>query len=226
MDDKLPLIIEGFDISKKFILNPVIYCKCGCGETLFENNGRSFIRKFIIGHHVRGKFNPMYGISLKGIKFTDQHKKNLSKNKLEFYKTGKNPMYGKKHTKETKEIMSRAWYESDKSHCFGNTKPERFIQSILSINSIEYKLNKNIYGKPDIFIEPNTCVFIDGCFWHGCKTHSTTKQLNHIIPQRKMKRDIIVNKKLKEEGYEVIRIWEHEVYENPMGCLTKIEEYL
>lgn len=102
---------------------------------------------------------------------------------------------------------------------FYNTKPERFLKSMLSVNGIEYDSQKQIFGVPDIFIEPNICIFVDGCYWHECKkcgynTHETTS--------KKSQRDILVNEKLKSLGYMTVRIWEHEIYDNLNRCLDKI----
>ncbi len=225
----LPSLLEGFKISEAFDLNPIIYCKCGCRGDLFENNGRSYIRQFIMGHNGKGKYNSMYGTPSprRGKKLAYIHRKNLSINKLKFYREGNdNPMKGRKHSKETRLKMSDAWYNSDKSYGFSDTKPERFIQSILSVNGIEYELQKKLQGKPDIFINPNICIFVDGCFWHGCKQCCTKKQLDHNITKSKRKRDDKNNIYLRNNGYKVIRIWEHEINDDLNECLTKIKEYL
>ena len=225
-------ILIGFDINEKFILNPVIYCACKCGNTKFEfcdSNRRlsTHKTKYILGHGSRGENNGMYGKEpwSKGIKMSDEIKKKLSINKFKFYaEGGKNPMLGRKHSEETKQKMSNSWYNSDKSYGYENSKPERFLKSILSVNGIEYESQKKIYGKPDIFIQPNICIFVDGCFYHGCKQCCTEKQLRCKDPIRKMKRDPIVNQKLIAQGYKVIRFWQHEINNDLKLCLYKILE--
>jgi len=200
-------------------------CECGCRNTFVEDNGNGYKRRFVNGHQSFGKNNPMYGTisPMKGKKYTQEQRKKLSISRLKYYGEGNsNPMKGRRHSKETKRKMSESWYKSEKSFGFKNTKPERFLQSVLSVNGVKYESQKNIYGRPDIFIEPNVYVFVDGCFHHGCKKCSTEKQLNHYIPQRKIKRDMIVNKKLEKQGYKIIRFWEHDINNNLNKCLEVI----
>ena len=104
---------------------------------------------------------------------------------------------------------------------FNNTKPERFLQSILSVNGVEYETHKKLYGLPDIFIEPNTCVFVDGCYWHGC---NKCGKIQKDIKIRKLK-DNKVNKILNKK-YKVIRLWEHEINNDLVKCLNKIHEVI
>lgn len=106
-----------------------------------------------------------------------------------------------------------------------NTKPERFLKSILSVNGINYESQKPIIGKPDIFIQPNICIFEDGCYYHGCEEHLNEKELLSKIPQEGIRRDQLVTKELKKQGYKVVRIWEHEVYEDIHKCLKKMIKY-
>lgn len=74
-----------------------------------------------------------------------------------------------------------------------------------------------ITGKPDIvFPSQQIAVFIDGCFWHGCP-HCQRKLpvTNREYWEKKIERNIalaqINNKQLEQEGWTVIRIWEHEM---------------
>ena len=48
-----------------------------------------------------------------------------------------------------------------------DTKPEKDLQEILNEKGIEFEKHKSILGQPDIFIEPNTCIFVDGDYWHA-----------------------------------------------------------
>ena len=133
------------------------------------------------------------------------------KNKI----SGKNNHgYGKKHTEDHIEKIRQA--RLHQKFPFKNSKPERFIQSVLSVNGIGYRTHEPILGQPDIFIEPNICVFVDGCYWHCCEKHGKGIYTERII------RDEKVNNKLKDQGYKVIRIWEHEINSDIMGCLNKI----
>lgn len=67
-----------------------------------------------------------------------------------------------------------------------------------------------IVGKPDIFIEPNICIFADGDYWHNTEKSKI--------------RDIFVNQELNKQNYKVLRFWEHEINKEPQKCLEKILE--
>lgn len=60
-------------------------------------------------------------------------------------------------------------------------------------------------------------IFLDGCFWHGCPIHGSTPKNNGAWWARKFAenqaRDLRVNNQLAALGWTVIRIWEHEPFE-------------
>lgn len=75
----------------------------------------------------------------------------------------------------------------------------------------------DITGKPDVvFPQERALIFIDGCFWHGCP-HCNRKlpKTNREYWERKIKRNIERDKRntqaLVDNGWGVIRIWEHEM---------------
>jgi DNA mismatch endonuclease (patch repair protein) len=68
---------------------------------------------------------------------------------------------------------------------------------------------------PDVvFTRSKIAVFVDGCFWHGCPDHRTMPKTNTSYWGPKLAaneaRDRRVDTALAEEGWTVIRIWEHE----------------
>ncbi len=76
---------------------------------------------------------------------------------------------------------------------------------------------KNITGNPDfVFPKLRIVLFVDGCFWHGCphckrntpftRSHFWAEKINGN--QRRDKRN---TKLLRQQGFQVIRIWEHEL---------------
>lgn len=78
-----------------------------------------------------------------------------------------------------------------------DTIPELEFQRFLIRLNIQFRTHEPLMGQPDIFIEPNICIFIDGDYWHN---------LWYV-----QKRDAEVNNVLQKQGYKVIRIWEHEI---------------
>ena len=77
-------------------------------------------------------------------------------------------------------------------------------------------------GKPDfVFPRLKIAVFLDGCFWHGCLSHcrmpsSNINYWNKKIEKNKI-RDKKITKALKMKGWQVIRIWEHEIKSGELG---------
>ncbi len=77
---------------------------------------------------------------------------------------------------------------------------------------------KGIYGHPDFGNKARkVVVFIDGCFWHGCPKCYREPQSNrdYWLPKitRNRQRDLEVTERLKNDGWTVIRIWEHDLAE-------------
>ena len=74
--------------------------------------------------------------------------------------------------------------------------------------------NKQILGVPDVTHEPGkVAIFIDSCFWHGCKQHCRMPKTNQDYWSRKIAKNIKRDRKIKKElaatGWLVIRVWEH-----------------
>lgn len=100
-----------------------------------------------------------------------------------------------------------------------NTKPEILVRSFLFKNGFRYRLHDNsLKGKPDIVLKRlKTVIFVDGCFWHGhenCKYYVVPKTrtewwLNKI--NKNKENDIVKKKELKQQGWNVISIWECEL---------------
>ncbi len=72
-----------------------------------------------------------------------------------------------------------------------------------------------MFGKPDISIKKyKVVIFIDSCFWHCCPVHGNMPKSNREYwiqkLERNTQRDIEVNNFYKEQGWNILRIWEHE----------------
>jgi DNA mismatch endonuclease (patch repair protein) len=84
---------------------------------------------------------------------------------------------------------------------------------MLEAEGIPFEREKAI-GKlhVDIFLAPTTVIELDGCFWHACPAcieHPTPQQL--VTRVKDGRREYVLRKK----GFDVIRIWEHEVKNHP-----------
>jgi DNA mismatch endonuclease (patch repair protein) len=75
-----------------------------------------------------------------------------------------------------------------------------------------------------VFQGAKIAVFVDGCFWHSCPLHATAPNANASWWREKLKqnrlRDRRVDAQLKEAGWRVIRVWEHE---DPAEAADRIE---
>lgn len=103
-----------------------------------------------------------------------------------------------------------------------NTSPELILRkAIYSAGLRGYRLHsKKVLGKPDIiFVKKKIAIFVDGCFWHGCKKHASVPRTNVLFWKEKIarnkERDKEVNRKLRKDGWKVSRIWEHELKNIP-----------
>ena len=95
------------------------------------------------------------------------------------------------------------------------TKPELKLKKLMRKFGFAYQ-PKNIFGKPDFADKKDKiAVFIDGCFWHGCKKHYKMPKQNKKYWNEKLKRNIqrdkIVSSRLERDGWKVLRIWEHQI---------------
>lgn len=97
------------------------------------------------------------------------------------------------------------------------TKLENKVSKELWKRGLRFRRNvKNIKGKPDIAIKKyKTVIFIDSCFWHGCELHCilpvSNKDYWHSKIDRNKLRDIEITNYYRKNGWNILRIWEHEV---------------
>ena len=75
----------------------------------------------------------------------------------------------------------------------------------------------DVTGKPDVvFDQKRVAIFIDGCFWHGCLyCDRKLPETNRDYWERKIGRNVERAKsyyqQLVNDGWVVLRIWEHEM---------------
>jgi len=96
-----------------------------------------------------------------------------------------------------------------------DTRPELILRKALWASGLRYRKH---YGKEQIdiaFPHQKVALFIDGCFWHCCPIHGTIPHDNRSYwgPKLKanVKRDRRKNERLTIAGWQVIRIWEHQL---------------
>lgn len=100
-----------------------------------------------------------------------------------------------------------------------DTKPELMLRSVLHRRGLRYRVGKRPLPELPrtadvVFTKAKVAVFVDGCYWHGCPDHYRPAKRRAEAWQDKIKtnrdRDAATNLALREAGWTVIRIWEHE----------------
>jgi len=124
------------------------------------------------------------------------------------------------------EVMSRI-------RSRGNKATElRLIEIFRTHEFTGWRRNQKLFGKPDfVFRSQRVCVFVDGCFWHGCPKHGTRPKQNRKFwdakLQRNEERDHEVDLQLRKAGWRVLRIWEHELArKNEMRLAGRIRKLI
>lgn len=100
-----------------------------------------------------------------------------------------------------------------------DTVPELTLRAELRSRGLGYRTNARLPNIPrrtcDVaFTGPRVAVFIDGCFWHSCPLHVVPPKKNAVWwaekLERNIRRDRDTERRLEENGWKVLRFWEHE----------------
>lgn len=107
-----------------------------------------------------------------------------------------------------------------------DTKPELILRkSLRDVGLGGYRLHWNIPGKPDIcYPGRRIAIFVNGCFWHRCPKcnppmpHTRIEYWEEKF-RKNRERDSRNIKKLEDEGWTVIVVWECEI-KNDLQMVT------
>jgi len=110
-----------------------------------------------------------------------------------------------------------------------HTAAELSLRRALHRRGLRYRVNRRVEGirsQPDIVFGPaRVAVFVDGCFWHSCPLHATHPRANGEWWSQKLERnrerDRQTDAALRDQGWEVVRVWEHE---DPLEAATRVHE--
>ncbi len=100
-----------------------------------------------------------------------------------------------------------------------DTGPELALRRALHARGLRFRVDHppvaDIRCRADIaFTRARVAVFVDGCFWHACPEHGNVPAANRDWWQAKLtanvERDRRNDRALRDAGWEVIRVWEHE----------------
>jgi DNA mismatch endonuclease, patch repair protein len=117
-----------------------------------------------------------------------------------------------------------------------STQCERVLQRSARQAGLRFTTNDHrLTGVPDlVFAEAKLLVFCDGDFWHGRRLAQRIKALaaGHNAPywiakiSTNVARDKRVSRKLRSDGWSVMRIWESDILDDPVKVIGRIRRRL
>jgi DNA mismatch endonuclease, patch repair protein len=114
------------------------------------------------------------------------------------------------------------------------TVPELLLGKAMWKLGLRYRKHYKIPGTPDfVFVKAKIAVFCDGDFWHGngwrirgFKNRKEEQKTYNKFWRNKVianiARDKMVNKRLRNQGWVVIRFWESSIKKTPQACAIKV----
>ena len=114
-----------------------------------------------------------------------------------------------------------------------DTTIEKTFGKSLWASGLRYRKNyRKVIGNPDFALTKHKiAIFCDSSFWHGYKNMQTER---HHFKKRKrfwvnkisgnIKRDKVVNRLLRREGWKVLRFWDFQILRDPGRCVEKVLE--
>lgn len=100
-----------------------------------------------------------------------------------------------------------------------DTSPEQAVARALGKRGLRFSKDMRpeaaLRRRADmVFTSARVAVFVDGCFWHLCPDHGTVPKSNGEWWRQKLEgnasRDRDTDRRLREMGWAVVRVWEHE----------------
>lgn len=96
------------------------------------------------------------------------------------------------------------------------TTEQRLASGLRAAGIIGWRRHAPLPGTPDfVFRKERLCVFVHGCFWHGCRKCYRAPRTRAVFWQTKVKsnhrRDAARVLELRQRGYRVLVLWECEL---------------
>jgi DNA mismatch endonuclease Vsr len=128
--------------------------------------------------------------------------------------------FGWANSKEAQEQFRAHGVTTMKQMLKKDTKIELLLGIILDELKVKSEKNFNLLNITlvDRFIPKyNIAIFADGCYWHSCLFHKSAVNKDVI------KKDKRITKTLTDNGYKVLRFWEHD-FNNLQAIKSKIKD--
>jgi len=113
-----------------------------------------------------------------------------------------------------------------------NTGIEKKVYSYLRREGIYFQKHyPRAPGRPDIALPARkVAVFINGDFWHGYGFAGWKKRIPKTYWYEKIRKNIARDRqnyrRLRLQGWRLMKIWEHEIEKEPEQTFKKIAEFL
>ena len=108
-----------------------------------------------------------------------------------------------------------------------NTKIDLKMKEELKKKKTGFEMYPKMFGSPDFIIRRHRiAIFCDGDFWHGYRYYEKKRPAKKFWRDKiesNMRRDQRYTRKLRREGWSVLRFWEHDIEKNPEKCMRRIE---
>jgi len=122
-------------------------------------------------------------------------------------------------TQKANALKRQAWKMGENP-----TEPERKLVQIFNELEIEFETQKIISGKIYDFFVPsvNLLIEVDGTYWHA---YGLLPEEMNAMQRKSVKNDKKKNIIAKGYGYELIRVWEHELKNDYDKVKEKVKYY-
>jgi len=112
-----------------------------------------------------------------------------------------------------------------------DTKMEVALARALFAMGYRYRKNdKTVFGKPDLtFKRIKLAIFVDSEFFHGKNWETNKYRIKSNRPfwwkkiESNILRDKEVNRRLRKEGWRILRFWSQDVHRNLRNCIQRVE---
>lgn len=115
------------------------------------------------------------------------------------------------------DIMTKEQRSKTMGAIRAQSKLENIFTKALWKEGLRFRKNvRKLRGTPDIVIQKyKVVIFVDSCFWHGCPLHFKRPKSNQEFWDKKIARNRERDKEVDEyyivKGWNLKRIWEHEI---------------
>jgi DNA mismatch endonuclease, patch repair protein len=112
-----------------------------------------------------------------------------------------------------------------------DTGPELAVAAMLDRLGVTYEVHaRDLPGRPDFVVRDlRVVVLVDGDFWHGWRfahwRHKLSEKWEGKIAGN-MRRDARNRRLLRQAGWTIVRLWEHQIELSPARCRARIRSAL